>query len=107
MRFAIFDSQNVKYGRTIQQFKNAKKVLFLYDKLEGFEIAGYDKKFCPANAKIVNFKDVFVKSDSVPNSVVVRYAWRNWVVGTLYGVNLLPISSFRTDQWDDATQVVN
>ncbi len=101
----IFDSQEVKDNGIILKFKNAETGLYSYDELEGFEIAGDDKVFYPANAKVVNRKDVYVISDEVPNPVAVRYAWRNWVVGTLYDVNLLPASSFRTDQWDDATQV--
>lgn len=103
----IFVSQEVKNGGLIIKFKNAETGLFAFEKPEGFEIAGEDKVFYPANAKIVNRKHVFVKSDKVPNPVAVRYAWRNWVVGTLYDVNLLPASSFRTDKWDDATQVEN
>jgi len=101
----IFDSLEVKNGGIVLKFKNAETGLYTYDKLEGFEIAGEDKFFYPAYAKIVNRKNVFVKSDEVPNPVAVRYAWRNWVVGTLYDVNLLPASSFRTDKWDDATLV--
>ena len=53
----------------------------------------------------VNKKKVLVKSDKVANPVAVRYAWRNWVNGTLYDTNLLPASSFRTDNWTDVTQV--
>lgn len=101
----IFNSQEVKDGGIILRFKNAETGLFSYDKLEGFEIAADDKVFYPANAKIVNRKEVFVISDKVPNPVAVRYAWRNWVAGTLYDVNILPASSFRTDKWNDATQV--
>ncbi len=101
----IFDSQEIKDGGIVLKFKNAETGLYSYDKLEGFEIAGEDKIFYPANAKIVNRKDVFAISDDVPNPVAVRYAWRNWVVGTLYDVNLLPASSFRTDKWGEATQV--
>lgn len=101
----IFNSQEVKDGGIILEFKNAETGLYSYDKLEGFEIAGDDKVFYPANAKIVNKKDVYVISDEVPNPVAVRYAWRNWVVGTFYDVNLLPASSFRTDNWDEATQI--
>ena len=52
---------------------------------------------------IIDRKDVLVESDKVPNPVAVRYAWRNWVVGTLYDTNLLPASSFRTDDWEEAT----
>lgn len=101
----IFDLQEMKDGGIILKFKNAETGLYSYNELEGFEIAGDDKVFYPANAKIVNRKDVLVISDEVPNPVAVRYAWRNWVVGTLYDTNLLPASSFRTDDWDDATQV--
>jgi sialate O-acetylesterase len=100
----IFDSQKIKDGGIVLKFKNAETGLFTYDKLEGFEIAGEDKIFYPANANIENHRVVFVKSDDVPNPVAVRYAWRNWVVGTLHDVNLLPASSFRTDNWEDATK---
>ena len=95
----------IKDGGIILKFKNAETGLYAYDQLEGFEIAGEDKVFYPANAKIVNRKDVFVISDDVPNPVAVRYAWRNWIEGTLYDVNLLPAPSFRTDKWDEATQL--
>lgn len=101
----IFDSLEVKDGGLVIKFQNVEKGLYSYDKLEGFEIAGDDKVFYPADAKIVDRKDVFVISDKVPNPVAVRYAWNNWVVGTLYGANLLPASSFRTDKWDEATHV--
>jgi len=101
----IFESQEVKDHGIVLTFKNAENGLFAYEELEGFEIAGEDKVFYPANAEIVNRKEIFVKSDWVPHPVAVRYAWSNWVVGTLFDTNLLPASSFRTDQWDDATQV--
>jgi sialate O-acetylesterase len=101
----IFDSQEIKDGGILLKFKNAETGLYTYDTLEGFEIAGEDKIFYPANAKIENQKVVFVISEDVPNPVAVRYAWRNWIVGTLYDVNLLPASSFRTDKWSEATQV--
>jgi len=97
-----FDSLEAKDGGLVLSFKNAETGIFTYDELEGFEIAGDDKVFYPANAKIVNRTEVFVESDKVPNPVAVRYAWRNWIVGTLFDTNLLPASSFRTDNWDDA-----
>ncbi len=98
----VFDSQELKDDGIILKFKNAETGLYSYDALAGFEIAGEDKVFYPADAKIVDYRDVFVMSDKVPKPVAVRYAWRNWVIGTLYDANLLPASSFRTDQWDDA-----
>ena len=101
----IYESLEVKDGGIVLKFKNAETGLYSYDELAGFEIAGDDKVFYPASAKIVTRKNVFVISDKVTNPVAVRYAWRNWIIGTLYDTNLLPASSFRTDEWDDATQV--
>lgn len=100
----IFDKLEDEDGGIILKFKNAETGMYTYDELTGFEIAGDDKVFYPANAKIVNRKDVSVKSEKVPHPVAVRYAWRNWIVGTLFDANLLPASSFRTDEWDDATK---
>ena len=102
----IVDAKSVKDGGINLKFKNTLTGLYSKDELKGFEIAGDDKVFYPATAKILNFKDVFVISDKVPKPVAVRYAWRNWVIGTLYDTNLLPVSSFRTDEWDDATHFV-
>lgn len=98
-----YESLEVKDSMIILKFINAETGLYAYDELEGFEIAGEDKVFYPAEAKIVSGKNVSVKSDKVPNPVAVRYAWRNWVIGSLFDTNLLPASSFRTDSWDDAT----
>ncbi|MFT7037075.1 MAG: sialate O-acetylesterase, partial [Cyclobacteriaceae bacterium] len=91
-------------GGIMLKFKNAKTGIYAYENLEGFEIAGADKVFHTANAKIVSKRNVLVKSDKVPNPVAVRYAWRNWIEGTLYDANLLPASSFRTDNWNEATK---
>lgn len=103
----IFDSKEIKEGELILKFKNVESGLYSYNGLEGFEIAGEDKIFYPANAKIVNRKNVSVKSDKVSNPVAVRYAWRNWISGSLYNAILLPASSFRTDDWEDATHFKN
>ena len=103
----IYESSEIKDGGMVIKFKNAENGLYSFNDLEGFEVAGADKVFYPAEAKIINRKNVLVKSEKVPNPVAVRYAWRNWIVGTLYGTNLLPASSFRTDNWTDATQFKN
>jgi sialate O-acetylesterase len=101
----IFESQEVKDNGILLKFKNAELGLYSFNEneLEGFEIAGEDKVFYPANAKIVSRENVFVINSQVPNPVAVRYAWRNWVTASLYDTYLLPASSFRTDKWDDAT----
>jgi sialate O-acetylesterase len=100
----IYESMEIKDGGVTLNFKNAERGLYAYGELTGFEIAGSDKVFYPATASIVTGRNVFVISDKVPEPFAVRYGWSNWVMGTLFDTNLLPASSFRTDNWDDATR---
>ena len=100
----VFESMEIKDKGLVLKFKNEVNGIYAYNGLEGFEIAGSDKIFYPANAKIVDRKKVLVFSDKVPSPVAVRYCWNNWVSGTLYNTNLLPAPSFRTDDWTDATK---
>ncbi|OJV40508.1 MAG: sialate O-acetylesterase [Bacteroidales bacterium 36-12] len=67
---------------------------------QNFTLAGEDKIFYPAKAKFVRNK-LEVTSESVPNPVAVRYAFENFVIGDLFGMGDLPVSSFRSDDWDD------
>jgi len=66
--------------------------------LAAFEVAGEDKVFYPANAKVTG-SGVTVWSDSVRMPVAVRYAYKDWVVGDLYNTEGLPAAPFRTDDW--------
>ena len=102
-----YDSLAVKGSSVEVWFSNAERGLYAYDGLKDFEVAGADKVFYPAVATIKKKQQPFVlvRSENVPKPVAVRYAWRNMVEGTLYDANLLPASSFRTDNWDDATRV--
>ncbi len=102
-----FDSLKVKNNKILLTFKNAETGLYAFDTLKGFEIAGEDRIFYPANAIIVDKKNISVNSEKVSNPVAVRYAWSNWIIGTLYGNNLLPVSSFRTDNWENAKRIEN
>ncbi|UOE32441.1 sialate O-acetylesterase [Hymenobacter monticola] len=65
--------------------------------LKGFAIAGPDKKFVWAQAKIEGSK-VVVWSDQVPNPAAVRYAWADNPEGVnLYNKEGLPASTFTTE----------
>ena len=66
--------------------------------LQGFSIAGEDKKFFWAKAKI-DGDGVIVSSDQVANPVAVRYAWANNPDCNLYNKEGIPASPFRTDTW--------
>lgn len=98
------DTISIKDKGIYVSFKHAEKGLYASGKLDGFEIAGNDKIFYPAEAAILQANKVFVKSDKVQEPVAVRYAFRSWVVGTLFNNYFLPATSFRTDNWTDAKQ---
>ena len=67
------------------------------DELSEFAIAGADKKFVWAKAKIEGDK-VIVWSDEIPNPMYVRYAWADSPpYPNLYNKEGLPASPFRTD----------
>jgi sialate O-acetylesterase len=68
------------------------------DELTYFAIAGADKKFVWAKAKIEN-NTVVVWSDDVTQPIYVRYAWADNPDGAnLYNKEGLPASPFRTDR---------
>ncbi len=100
----VYESMEINEGEIQLTFRNAETGLYAFKELSGFEIAGKDKVFHPATATIVDRKHVLVRSEKVSTPIAVRYAWSNWIEGTLFDTNLLPASSFRTDDWDDATR---
>jgi len=70
--------------------------------LRGFAIAGADRKFVWAEAKIEG-DTVVVGSDGIAEPVAVRYAWADNPVCNLYNQAGLPASPFRTDTWPGIT----
>lgn len=66
------------------------------DKLTGFAIAGEDKRFHWAEARIEG-NTVVVWSPQVPHPVAVRYAWADNPDCNLYNKEGLPAVPFRTD----------
>ena len=70
--------------------------------VKGFEIAGADKVFHPANAYVHSYREVKVSSDKVKEPVAVRYAFRNFIPCDFMSVLGLPVVPFRTDSWNDA-----
>jgi sialate O-acetylesterase len=71
-------------------------------KLEEFAIAGEDRKWYWADARIKG-KTILVSSPSVPNPKEVRYAWQSNPAATLFNGAGLPAGPFRTDTWPGMT----
>jgi sialate O-acetylesterase len=69
------------------------------DTLSEFFIAGNDKNFVPANAKIEK-STIIVWSKNVKDPVAVRFAFRNGTKPNLFSKEGLPVNPFRTDDWD-------
>lgn len=69
--------------------------------IKGFEIAGADKVFHPANAYVHSYREVKVSSDKVKEPVAVRYAFRNFIPCDFMSVLGLPVVPFRTDNWNN------
>ncbi|MCX5653158.1 MAG: sialate O-acetylesterase [Planctomycetota bacterium] len=70
--------------------------------LKGFTIAGKDRVFHWADAKLFGDK-VVLSSPKVAQPVAVRYAWQNDPECNLFNKAGLPAGPFRTDKWPLAT----
>lgn len=68
------------------------------EELQHFFIAGCDKRFIEARAKIIKKNQVMVWNENLSKPVAVRYAWADNPKGAnLYNKEGLPASPFRTD----------
>jgi sialate O-acetylesterase len=100
----LYKSMEVKGNQIVLHFDHIDSGLVTKggESLKGFAIAGADRKFVWADAKIEG-DTVVVSSDQVSEPVAVRYAWADNPVCNLYNKEGLPASPFRTDQWPGVT----
>ena len=93
------DGFEFKGSECVVKFKHADGGLVAKGgDLKGFVVAGSDKKFVPASARIEG-NQVIVSSPEVKQPAAVRYAWENYPLCNLYSGAELPASPFRTDEW--------
>lgn len=89
----------VRGNEIVVSFKHTDGGLVAKDgAVKGFAIAGADKKWVKAEAKISGDK-VVVSSPEVKAPVAVRYAWAANPEFSLYNGAGIPASPFRTDDW--------
>ena len=94
-------SHEVAGGKVTVKFTHAGKGLAFKngEALQGFMIAGEDKKFVWADAEIAG-ETVVVSSKDVPHPSAVRYAWAgSFPWANLFNKDGLPAQPFRTDNW--------
>ena len=82
--------------------------LYSFDQRDplGFTIAGDDQNFVNANARIITNNQIEVWHKDVSNPKAVRYAWANNPKCNVYSREGLPLTPFRSDNWDGITKGV-
>jgi len=97
----IYRSMTKADGKIVVEFDHAGKGLTTSCgcKPKGFAIAGSDRKFVWAEAKIEGPNRVVVSSPQVAEPEAVRYAWAPNPECNLTNQAGLPASPFRTDDW--------
>ena len=69
-------------------------------KITHFKIAGEDRQFADAVAKI-DGNSILVLNRNIKQPVAVRFAFDNVSIPNLFSTEGLPVSLFRTDNWED------
>ena len=111
-----YKSMEVKDGKAVISFNNLcepndqsdpRSFNWLDDQgqvvrsVKGFEIAGTDKKFHPAKARLLwSDNQVEVWSEDVKDPVAVRYCFNNYSETNLKTTLGQPVVPFRTDDWE-------
>jgi sialate O-acetylesterase len=93
----LFREMTIDKNKAIVTFDHSEGLHAVGDKLSYFEIAGDDKVFYPAEAKIKG-EQVIVQSKMVKSPVAVRFAWRNTATPNLFNGANLPASCFTTEE---------
>lgn len=93
----VLKDMTIEGNKVYLTFDHAENGLNTFGKkLENFEVAGEDQKFFPASS-FISENGVTVYSEMVQKPIAVRYAFDDFVVGSLFNTEGLPASSFRTD----------
>jgi sialate O-acetylesterase len=107
-RSPLYKSMEKQNGKIVLTFENVAPNAngwrpFDVNEPKGFAIAGEDKKFVWASAKIRPDGKIEVWSDAVKDPVAVRYAWADNPVCNMFSSDHLPLTPFRTDDWPGVT----
>jgi sialate O-acetylesterase len=92
----LYKSLTIDKSKAVITFDHSEGLNSTGDKITCFEIAGEDRIFYPAEAKIKD-RSVIVQSKKVKVPVAVRFAWSNTAVPNLVNGAGLPASCFITE----------
>jgi sialate O-acetylesterase len=96
----LFESMEVVKGKVTLIFQHAPNGLICKEKvISGFYVSGEKEQWFPAEAKIQgNTITVWSKSVAVPAQV--RFGFGNTLIGNVFSKEGLPVTPFRTDNWN-------
>ncbi len=98
----IYRSYRICQNQMILSFDYANQGIHsTADQITGFEIAGPDRKYYPADAQIQG-EEIVISSPEVSQPMYARYCWTNYREVTLFGANQMPVAPFRTSRSDGA-----
>lgn len=96
-----YKSAEFRDGKAYIRFDNADDGFWPWKDITGFEIAGADRRFFPATARLdTDRKIVVVSAGQVSEPVAVRYCFKNFQQGNLKNHRGLPVYPFRTDRFE-------
>ncbi|MES2005417.1 MAG: sialate O-acetylesterase [Bacteroidota bacterium] len=102
----VYQSMKTEGSKAILNFSNIASGLTMRAgavNLEGFEVAGADRKFYPA-VGVINGDKIILSSPEVTMPVAVHYAWADDAGNAnLFNKEGFPALPFRTDQWKGIT----
>jgi len=101
----MYDSMKVEGNKIRVKFSHADGLTAKGGDPKTFQIAGEDKKFVWADAKIEG-DSIVVSAKGVEHPVAVRYGWSDDPEANVYNLAGLPASPFRTDDWPASTEGV-
>ncbi len=95
-----YKDMTVDGNRAVLRFNNADNGFTPNDVLEGFEAAGADRVFHPAQAtEDWSTRNIIVTCPEVDKIEAVRYCFKNFAPGKVKDLMGMPLVPFRTDRW--------
>lgn len=98
-----FRTMTIEGNVAVLEFNHAESGFNRMNGMTGFEMAGEDHIFYPAQGEVKweNQKNrIRVTCDKVAKPVAVRYGFRDFLPGNVTNLRGLPLIPFRTDNWE-------
>ena len=94
-----FEEMRIEDGKCYLKFENTYGGVNRWEDIQGFEVAGADRVFHPADAFYDWRQELVISAPAVPFPVTVRYCFKDFQTGNVKNAAGLPLIPFRTDNW--------